>query len=328
MRLLLAAVFVLAAAVLGLCVGTSSVGPTDVWQSLFGGGTGTYVDDVVQHVRLPRVLLGLLVGAALSISGVLFQALLRNDLAEPYLLGVGPGAFLGVTIGAVTLGAAGSGSMPSAAVRGVFAFGGALVVTLLVFSFARRRGRDAVATILLAGIAIGSLVAAIATGLLHAAVRDWADVMRWMLGDLELSTLDDAGLMAVVLVLCAVVALWRARDLDVLTLGAGTALTSGVAVRPALWVFGGAASLLAALAVALCGQVGFVGLVVPHVARPLFGATHRRLIPGAALTGAGLLVLADALSRILHPPSGLPLGVVTALLGAPVLILLLARRRT
>lgn len=315
--------FVVLASAAALCMGPAAVGPRDVWDVLVGGDEGTIAADVVRTVRLPQVLLGLLVGAALSVSGALFQALLRNDLAEPYLLGVGPGALLGVTVAALVTAGTGIGS--PALLRGVLAFAGSLAVAAVIFSFARRGVRRPAVSVLLAGIAVGAFVHAIATGLLHT-LEDWPHVVRWLLGDLSLADYEKVAVLGGVLLVAGVFVWVRARDLDVLSLGEETAWFTGVAARPALWALGGAGCLLAAAAVAQCGLVGFVGLVVPHLARRLFGPGHRSLLPASALLGGGLLVLADGLSRVLYPPQGFPLAVVTAALGAPVLAWLVLRR--
>lgn len=324
MRWVLAILFVLLASGAALCMGPAQgVGAGTVWGVL----TGAVADDdvgavIVRTVRMPQVLLGLLVGAALSVSGVLFQALLRNELAEPYLLGVGPGALAGVTAAAFLVG---GGAMPGAAARGIAAFLGAIAVAVIVFAFARRGGRRPAVTVLLAGIAVGAFVHALATGALHT-MQDWHHVVRWMLGDLSLADYEKVGVLAGVLLLGGALAWSRGRDLDVLTLGEEAAWYTGVEVRRAFWVLGGTGCLLAAAAVAQCGLIGFIGLVVPHIGRRLFGPGHRTLVPAAALLGGGLLVLADALSRTLYPPQGYPLAVVTAALGAPVLAWLVLRR--
>jgi len=322
LRWVLACLFVLAALLVALCLGPADVGVSDVWQAITGDAADTTTVDIVQTVRLPRVILGLLVGAALAVSGVLFQALLRNELAEPYLLGVGPGALLGVTLAALWFGEA---AMPPAAARGVLAFLGAVGVAAIVFSFARRGVRRPAVSVLLAGIAVGATVHAIASGLLYT-LEDWHHVVRWLLGDLSLADYEQVAILGTVLLLGGAIAWLRARDLDVLALGEEAAWYAGVEVRRAVWLFGGLGCLLAAAAVAQCGLVGFVGLVVPHIGRRLFGPGHRALVPASALLGGGLLVLADGLSRTLHPPQGLPLAVVTAALGAPVLAGLVLRR--
>ena len=321
-RWILGVLFVVFATGVALCLGPYRIGPAGVFDALAGSGHDAIAVDVLHTVRVPRVLLGLLVGAALSVSGVLFQALLRNELAEPYLLGVGPGALLGVTLAALWFGDA---AMPPALARGVLAFAGAVGVAVLVFSFARRAVRRPAVTVILAGIAVGATVHAIASGLLHT-LEDWHVVVRWLLGDLGLADYEQVLVMLGVLVTGVLLAWVRARDLDVLTLGEETAWYAGVEVRRALWLFGGIACLLAAAAVAQCGLVGFVGLVVPHIGRRLFGPGHRALIPASALLGAGLLALADGLARTLNAPQGLPLAVVTAALGAPVLAGLILRR--
>lgn len=313
-------------ATVGLCLGAAELSPSEVFAALSGGEGDPLQREIVRAVRLPQVLLGLGVGAALAMAGLLFQGLLRNDLAEPYLLGVGPGALLGVTVAALLVAGPAGAAMPSTAVRAPAAFLGAVVVAALIFSFARRATRMPAVTVLLAGVAVGAFVHAVATVLLHAEVKDWHVVLRWLLGDLGHATLAEAGLLAVAIVVAGSIAFARARDLDVLALGEESAQAIGVSVRKTLVVVGGAACLLAAASVSQAGLVGFVGLVVPHVARGLLGPGHRRALLGSALLGGGLLVLADALARSLHPPQGLPLAAVTAVLGAPVLAVLVLRR--
>jgi len=323
MRWVLAILFVVLAAAAALCMGPArGIDPAAVWDALTGGSTDIVTNDIVLTVRLPQVLLGLLVGAALSVSGAIFQALLRNELAEPYLIGVGPGALAGVTVAALALG---GGHMPGAAVRGISAFLGAIAVATIVFSFARRGGRRPAVTVLLAGIAVGAFVHALATGALYT-LEDWHHVVRWLLGDLSLADYQKVAVLGGVLAVGGGVAWARARDLDVLTLGEEAAWYTGVEVRRALWLLGGVGCLLAAGAVAQCGLVGFIGLVVPHIGRRLFGPGHRGLLPASALLGAGLLVLADGFSRTLYPPQGFPLAVVTAALGAPILAWLVLRQ--
>lgn len=323
-RLLLAAFAVAAAAVLALCLGASSVTPGEALRALTGGDVGSDVRAIVLDVRLPRVLAGLLVGALLAVAGVLFQALLRNDLADPYLVGIGPGAALGVTVAALVAGGA-HAALPSPAVRAVAAFAGAVGVWTLVFVAARRAGRWSAAALLLHGVALGLLVQALATCLLYVAVPRWDRVMEWLLGHLVAADLTDVTGLAVVLALGLGLALARARDLDALTLGEDAAWLVGVDVRRAFPILGATGCLLAATAIATAGLIGFVGLVVPHLARRLVGAGHRGVLVASALLGGGLLVLADALARVLHPPLEIPPGLVTAAIGAPVLLVLLRR---
>lgn len=318
-------VCLLVLAVLGVGLLAVLVGPAmslgEAFDALIGQGDAG-ARFIVREVRLPRVLVGLLVGACLAVSGALFQALLRNDLAEPYLIGVGPGALFGVTMAAII--SADAVSPPL--LRGGAAFLGALGVAALVFSYARRAPREVASRVVLAGVAIGAFVTSIATVLLHGAVADWWRVWRWLLGTLEGSRLADAGLLAVVLAVGLLVAWWRHRDLDLLALGEESAALGGVPIRRTLWLHGTIGCLLAAAAVAMAGLVGFVGLAVPHVVRHWVGPGHGRLLPLSALLGAVLLVVADTLARSLDAPQGLPLGTITAVLGAPVLAVLLLRR--
>ncbi len=303
------------------------LGPVDVLVAFTGDGDPAQVETaraVIVELRLPRVLLGLLVGGALALSGVILQALLRNDLAEPYLVGVGPGAFLGVTLAALLLG--GAGTLPPPAARAAFAFAGALAVSALVFGMVRRNARATGPTLLLVGVAVGAFASAVATAALYIAVADWHRVVYWLLGHLGPRTAGDLTIVAVVLVGAFVWAFVRARDLDAVALGEEAAWLVGVNVRRLVVSLGLVACLLAAAAVSVAGLIGFVGLLVPHLARGLVGPGHRRLLPAAAALGAGLLVLADAGARIVHPPLELPVGVVTAALGAPALAWILLRK--
>ena len=318
---LLVFLFALAAALVGLCLGPAHASPADVLGALAGDGEGT-LGTIVREIRLPRVLLGLLVGGALAVAGVLLQALFRNDLAEPYLVGVGPGAFLGVTVAALA-----AASMPSPAMRGLAALLGAIAVSGLVFSAARRRGHDTGPTLLLAGVAIGAFVSSIATALLYVAIPRWDRVVYWLLGHLAPRPAAEIGMVAGVLVAAFTAAFVRARDLDAVALGEEGAWLIGVHVRRLVAVQGLLACLLAAAAVSVAGLIGFVGLLVPHLARGLVGPAHRWLLPTSLALGGGLLVLADGLARVVHPPLELPVGVVTAAIGAPFLAWILLRPR-
>jgi iron complex transport system permease protein len=323
-RLVLAALVALAAGAAAMCLGDRSISVADVAQALSGHDVEPGVRDIVLGWRLPRVLAGLLVGALLAVAGVLFQALLRNDLAEPYLVGIGPGAALGVTLGVLLLGGKDL-VLPPPMVRGACAFVGAVGVWGLVFAAARRAGRWSAASLLLNGLALGLLVQALAMGLLYVAVPRWDFVMQWLLGHLGSADLPQVAGLAAVLALGLAVSLTRARDLDALTLGEDAAWLVGVDVRRAFPLLGATGCLLAAAAIATSGMIGFVGLVVPHVARRLVGAGHAGLLVASALLGGGLLVLADALARVIAPPLEIAPGLVTAAIGAPVLLLLLRR---
>jgi iron complex transport system permease protein len=278
--------------------------------------------DVVWDDRVPRVALGLAVGAGLAVAGTLFQSLLRNPLADPYLVGVGPGALLGAAV-AGALGLAGRAvlGVPAPALA---AFLGALAAAALVLVVAGGGGRGGIARVVLAGVAVGAFVTAVATWLLYVETELWQNAVRWLLGSLAFADRQRVAVAGVATLGLAALALWRARDLDALSVGEDSARLGGVDVRRAVPVLVGAACALTAACVAAAGLVGFVGLVVPHAARRLAGPLHRRSIPVAAGLGAGLLVLADALARVVARVE-VPVGVVTALLGAPAFAILVRR---
>jgi iron complex transport system permease protein len=320
--LALALLFALVAALGNLFVGRARLPAADVLAALSGGDVSPTVHAIVHLDRLPRIALGLAVGAALALAGTLFQALLRNPLADPYIVGVGPGALLGAA-GAGALGFVGrSVAGLSAAAAGAFV--GAVLAALLVLGVAGRRGRDASTRLLLAGVAVGSFVTAVATWALYVENESWQDAVRWLLGSLAYADAARIRLAALATLTLALLAWTRARDLDALALGEEAARLTGVDVTRTVFGLSAAACLLVAAAVATAGLVGFVGLVVPHAARRLVGPGHRRLLPVAALLGGGLLVAADAIARSAR--TEVPVGVVTALLGAPVFAFLLRRQ--
>jgi iron complex transport system permease protein len=305
----------------GLAVGPSGLDPGEVLRALSGREDGVAAD-IVLRVRLPRVLLAALVGASLATAGTLFQALLRNPLADPYLVGVGPGALLG----AAAAGAFGLAGETLAGFRAsaVAAFAGAALAAFLVLGVAGRGGRAAPARLLLAGVAVGSFVTAVSTWALYVKGQSWQDAVHWLLGSLAWAEQTRVTTAAAAALGLTAVAWWRARDLDALALGEEAARLGGLDTARAIPLLAVAGCLLTAAAVSTAGLVGFVGLVVPHAARRLAGPSHRGLVPVAALLGGGLLVLADAVARVVARVE-IPVGVVTALLGAPAFALLVRR---
>lgn len=319
---LLALAFAAAAAVVAVLVGPARLSIGDALAALLGGDASPAAKDIVWVERVPRVALGLAVGAGLSVAGVLFQSLLRNPLADPYLVGVGPGALFGAAVagafGLVGTSVLGFGAM------GIASFVGAIGAAALVLFVTGRAGRASAPRIVLAGVAVGAFTTAIATWALYAESENWQNAVRWLLGSLAWANPARVTVATAAAVGLALVAFWRARDLDALSLGEDSARLGGVDVRrvvPALLL---AACALTAAAVATAGLVGFVGLVVPHAARRLSGPLHRRAVPVAAGLGAGLLVLSDAAARVATRVE-IPVGVVTALVGAPAFALLLRR---
>lgn len=282
-------------------------------------------DTVVWDLRLPRALLGALVGAGLGVVGVVVQALVRNPLADPYLLGISSGASLGA-VGVLVVGVptiAGIELGPPVA-----AFVGALGAFALVAAIARRGGGLAPLRLVLAGVSVGYLLAGLTSYFVLQAAdeRVTRSVLFWLLGSLGAAQWPQLLVPAIGLTLALVVLVGRARSLNALVMGDETAASLGVPVvrlRRELFVV---TSLLTGVMVAVSGAIGFVGLIVPHAVRLVVGGDHRRVLPIAALTGAGLLVAVDIAARELLQPQELPVGIVTSVLGAPLFLWLLDRR--
>lgn len=285
---------------------------------------------VLFHVRLPRLVLGLLAGGALAVSGALMQALFRNPLADPGVIGVSPGAALGAVV-AIVLGGAVMPVLPFAislpALTILFAFLGGWAAVALLSRIAVRAGRTDIAAMLLAGIALAALTGA-ATGLLIIVADDQQlrDLSYWSMGSLAGATWARSGLAAAVILPVLLLAPSLARGMNALSLGEAGAHHLGFRVE----ALKRRAILLTALgtggAVALTGGIGFVGIIVPHLLRQLLGPDHRLILPGSALMGGALLVAADVLARSLMAPAEIPIGILTALIGAPVFLHILLRR--
>lgn len=284
---------------------------------------------IVSQIRLPRALLGLTVGAVLALSGVAMQGLFRNPLADPGLIGVSSGAALGAAVAIV--GGAMLGGIPTAwspYILSACAFAGGLIVTALVYRLGRRDGQTHVATMLLAGIALAALAGA-AIGLFTYLADDATlrTLIFWNLGSLNGATY--ARLWPLLLITLAV-AVWlprRAKALNALLLGESEARHLGFAVEKLKRELVFCTALGVGAAVAAAGMIGFVGLVVPHILRLAVGPDHRILLPASALAGASLLLFADLAARLMLAPAELPIGIVTALIGAPFFLYLLLRSR-
>jgi iron complex transport system permease protein len=280
--------------------------------------------EVVLDVRLGRAVLAFLAGASLALSGAVFQALFRNPLADPFVVGVSGGAGLGA-VSATLLGL--TGTIAGMGISTAAAFAGGLGGALLAWRLATVHGRVPVASLLLAGSAIGAFSSATVSTTLLLTGRNWSEVMAWLLGFVDDSApWDRAAMLAPCLLAAAVVVALHARDLDLLLLGDEQARQLGSDAERAKGRLLAAGSIAAAGAVAACGIIGFVGLIVPHVLRTLGGPRHRVLLPTVVLGGGILLVLADVVARLVAPGTPLPVGSVTALAGAPFFVYLLRRR--
>ncbi|HEV2382222.1 MAG TPA: iron ABC transporter permease [Terriglobia bacterium] len=288
-----------------------------VWRSLAGSGADPQSITIVRDLRLPRILLAALVGAALGVSGTVLQALLRNPLADPFVLGISSGAALGEIL-ALWLGGLWASVAP------LMAFGGALATTAWVYLLGRRGGRLASYTLVLAGVVTASfLSAAILFVLTLLSTRDVRGTAFWLMGDLSVVTSARLSILAPTIVLSIAALYPMGKDLNVLLLGDAEATHLGVPVARVETAVFLLASLLTGLAVSVSGAIGYLGLLVPHVGRMMVGSDHRLLLPVAALGGAATLVFADTLARTVIAPLELPVGAVTAVAGAPVFIYLL-----
>ncbi len=275
---------------------------------------------IVFDLRLPRILLGILVGAALSVSGACFQALLRNPLADPFVLGVSSGAALGSILALIF-----ASQIPWMTPLGAFL--GALATITAVYFLGRREGQIDSATLLLGGIITASFLSAIIMFLMTTlAGRDLRGMVFWLMGDLSTPLPANLSWMITVGVLAAMGAIYTtAADLNLMLTGEREAMHLGVDVTRVKLVVYISASLLTALAVSVSGAIGYVGLLVPHAVRLIFGSDYRLLIPASAIGGAIAIVLADMLARTVLAPTELPVGAMTAMAGAPLFIYLLRR---
>lgn len=323
---------VLLAAVVIMALGTGAVSlsPSAVLGALTGSGTDTEAELIVRTLRLPRVLLGVIAGAGLGIAGAAMQGLMRNPLADPGLVGVSSGAALAAAA-VVVLGerALAGGGWSASTLLPLAAFAGAAATTAIVYVASRRNGRSSVTLMLLSGIAINALSLS-GIGLLMFMGSD-AQVRQftfWTLGSLATATWPGVSASAVAVGIALFALLRRAGPLDALALGEAQAAHLGVATGR----LNRSCVLLIALSVgattALTGTLGFIGLIAPHIARRLVGPSHGQLLPASALAGAALVVLADSAARTWVAPAELPIGVLTALFGAPFFIVLLRRRTT
>lgn len=314
--LALLAVAAVVSLLLSLAVGSLALTPGEVWAALCGEGDGMAIE-VVRNLRLPRALAAFACGGLLALAGALMQVLLRNPLADPYVLGISGGAAVGA-LGAMLLGVSGGFGLETAA------FVGALSAMWLVFGLARGDGSWTQTRLLLTGVIVAAgCGAAVALMLSLAPDYKLRGMLFWLMGDA--SQAGDPLPALFILAVGLSVALFFARELNLLARGQLLAATLGANVARLRLVLYFLASLLTAAAVTSVGSVGFVGLVVPHLVRLVLGNDQRLLLPAATLAGGALLTLADTLARSIIAPQQLPVGVLTALIGVPVFLFLLTR---
>ena len=307
----------LLAMAISVAVGSVALSPLEVL-SVFFGNAEPLQQTLVLELRLPRTLSAFATGGLLAVAGALMQVLLRNPLADPYVLGLSGGAAVGALL-AMLAGLGGflvSGS----------AFAGALLSTFLVFGLAHGTGSWTPSRLLLTGVVVAAGWGAVITLMLAISpARELPGMLYWLMGDVSYARTPWPGLLFLLAVCLLMVPL--GRSLNVLARGPLQAAALGISVRPMEWLIYVLASLLTATAVTMAGSIGFVGLVVPHMLRLVLGNDQRLILPACALAGGTLLVLADTLARIVIAPEQLPVGVITALLGVPTFLYLLYRSR-
>ena len=316
-----------ASIVAAVTIGPADLTPGEVWGSIlarFGIGESGLTpirDGIVWELRLPRVLTAACVGAGLALVGTLMQALTRNQLADPYLLGLSSGASLGA-VSVLLLGAT--------VVLPLAAFGGALLALIATLALAGALGRITPTRTVLAGVAVSSLAAALTSFVIFwtATGDSYREVLSWLLGSLAGARWDAVAIAGTAILVLGVPLALTGRLLDAFVLGDTSAASVGIPVDRTRWILLGGGALLTGGLVAVSGSIGFVGLVLPHAVRLAIGPGHRALLPLSALVGAVFLIWADTLARTVFEPRELPVGIVTALIGAPVFALLLARRRS
>jgi len=279
---------------------------------------------ILWDLRLGRAILAFLAGAALGASGVTFQGLFRNPLADPFVVGISGGAALGA-VGAVVAGA--QKTVLGLGAASLAAFAGGLGAAFLAYGLARVRGRLPMASLLLAGFAVGSFCGAMVSILLLRDRRNWGEVLAWLMGYIDgVAPWDRVAALAPFVILSLAAMTFHVRELDLMLLGEEAAGQLGVETERVKAVLLAAGTVAASSSVAACGIIGFVGLVVPHGIRLLLGPGHRGLLPAAVLAGGAMTVLADVLSRTVSPEAPLPVGAVTAIFGAPFFVWILRKR--
>jgi iron complex transport system permease protein len=318
------------AVVCGLVIGPVSISAQrilgDVLSHL-GIGHSTLAStqtSIVWQLRAPRMVLGLLAGAMLAVAGGTYQGVFRNPLADPYLLGVAAGAGLGATLAIVDV--ANAASVPTW--TPLLAFAGAMVAVTLTWVIGGRSMRSTTATLVLAGVAVSALFTSAQTYLQQqSSAQSIANVYIWLLGSLANASWHSVLIVTPYVVVCIIVCVLAGRALDVMSVGDDEARSLGLSVRSVRLLVVVASSLGTAAIVSVVGLIGFVGIIVPHIVRLLVGTSYRRILPLSVIFGAAFLVLCDTVARTVMAPSELPLGVVTAVIGAPVFVLILSVRR-
>lgn len=282
------------------------------------------VHDVVWLIRLPRVLLALAVGAALSVCGVIMQAIVQNPLADPYVLGVSSGASLGATLAVMT----GIGTLFGGNSVGILAFIGAMITSFAVLAIANMGGKATSGKLILSGMAVSAVCAAFSNFVIYITNDKGAsaEIVRWNMGSLGGADLDRVSVILPLTILCTLFFWSQYRNLNLMLLGDDVSITLGTDLHKIRTVYLILSAVMVGFAVYCAGMIGFVGLVIPHIIRILFGTDHKRLVPLSALLGASFLIWCDVACRIILENSEMPIGVLVSIIGAPCFIYLLVKK--
>lgn len=323
--LFLALMLVLVVGALGLAIGSFKADFSQIAEAIFAYNSENQLHFAVVELRLPRLILALLVGGSLAFSGYLMQAMVNNALADPYILGTASGASLGASLSIAGIVATTWGGLY---LPPFFALGGAFVVTLLVISLGYRKRQIIPSQLLLAGIAVSSLLTAMVSLLIFLSGSESAlrSILFWSMGDFGRASWDVLPYPAISLLIALILFFFLHKELNILLLGAERAGTLGVQVARTRWIILATVSVVTGFSVALAGSVGFVGLIIPHVTRSLLGLTHKLNLFLCVLLGGSFMMICDILSRLLYPPAGLPIGIITSFFGVPFFVYLLLKK--
>lgn len=315
---LLLALFLLLVSVIALVVGPTSIGLSDLFRVLFSSQTDSIVTQIIFDIRLPRILFAIAVGGGLSISGAVFQAMLMNPLAEPYILGISSGGTFGAVL-SFLLGLSFIGTQ-------VFAFGGSILVMLLVFVLGKKFGELEPNRLLLSGVMIGAFFSAgilLMMTLLNDSLRT---AVFWLIGNLSLAEKDNLVFVLPLTFSVVLILILLSNKFNILSMGSDTAKQLGLEVSRFKNLTYLLVSLMIGTIVSVSGIIGFVGLLIPHICRMIFGTDNRIVFPASFFIGAAYLTFADTIARTIAAPVELPVGAITALIGAPVFIYLLRKK--
>lgn len=320
--------------VLGAAIGAVPVPPglafRVVLSRLAGGGfdveeISRSTMNIIWNLRIPRVILGALVGASLALAGTTFQGLLRNPLADPFTIGVSSGAAAAATLAMLIRQLTGF-NMPH--LIPLSAFAGAVLTLVFIYNLAKIGGRIPVVTLLLSGVVVSSFLSAVISLMMVLAGENMQGIFFWLSGGLMSRSWHHLAFVIPYLLVGSIILYVYARDLNILLLGEESALSLGVNVEATKKLLLATASMVTAAAVSVSGMIGFVGLIVPHAVRIITGPDHRVLLPASALSGAIFLIWADVLARTILAPQEIPVGIITAFLGAPFFIYLLRQKKS